>query len=86
VCNSVSSVLAEANLLGKPTICLLDNEGDDALVKQEKMAAYPELVWHDYFERSPFSSSMLECVAATPIVPKIKPFDFELVRTLVDSV
>ncbi|MEQ1825012.1 MAG: hypothetical protein ABL921_03675 [Pirellula sp.] len=83
ICNTISSILAESILLGKPSVSLLDNEGYVADVKRTKMKEFPSLVWHPYFERQPFPEGFLEEIAKAQRPKAIAPFDYGLVETIV---
>lgn len=85
ICNTVSSILAEAMLLGKPCICLLDDEGEEPAVKQKKMSNFPELNWHPYRERTPIAPELIASIAKKPSPSRIKPFDFKLVESLIEN-
>lgn len=82
ICNGASSIQAESSLMGKPTICLLDNEAETAETKQQKLRPFPAIRFHDYSQRQPFPDGFLSDVAAHPPARKLRPFDYDLVRRL----
>lgn len=83
VCNGASSIHAEASMLGRPTICLLDDEGISRAEQRHKLATLPNVAFHDYRRREPIPRSLIAHVlgAITPAV--LKPFDFALVEKIV---
>ncbi|AMV31370.1 hypothetical protein VN12_04580 [Pirellula sp. SH-Sr6A] len=83
MCNSVSSILAEASLMGKPCICLLDREGGEPDDKRLKMADFPDLIWHPYEERKPISIDVIQTATTKPLQRRIEPFDFRFVESLI---
>lgn len=83
MCNSISSILAEAYLMGKPCICLLDQEGGEPGDKRRKMVDFPDLIWHPYEERHPMSNEFIQSAGATKLPRRIEPFDFRFVESLI---
>ena len=83
ICNGASSIHAEANLLGRPAICLLDDEGVTVSEQQRKLAHLPNVYFHDYRKRSPVPTDLLsQLVKMNP--PQTTPtFDFGLVEALI---
>ena len=83
ICNGASSIHAEANLLGRPTICLLDDEGVTAAEQQRKLKHLPCVHFHDYRKRSPLPVDLIPHLLKNSM-PKIAPiFDFERVEAII---
>lgn len=85
ICNGASSIQAESTLMGVPTICVLDNEVEPAESKQRKLSAFPHIHYHDYSQRAPFPTGYVEQVRQLRTQRQLKPFDFSLVQSLVQS-
>ncbi len=63
VCNGVSSVHAEAALMGRPTICLLDDQGLTVSEQRQKLRRLPNIYFHDYRARTAIPCSLYEQLA-----------------------
>ena len=85
LCNGASSIHAEANLMGCPTICLLDNEAVTIEDQKKKLEHFPSVFFHDYRTRDkvPFQLivTALEAGRKTPA----KPFDFGLIEDILSQ-
>jgi hypothetical protein len=85
ICNTVSSILAESISMGVPSVCLLDNEGTEASIRLEKLADFPSIQWHPYFDRMGFPDGYLETLAKSTLPRLIRPFDFDLLESLLHT-
>ena len=85
VCNSASSIHAEASLLGIPTICILDDEGISCDEQRKKLKAFPSIWFHDYRHRESLSDKFICKVASMRRAPNMKAFDFDLIYSLIDN-
>lgn len=59
VCNGASSIHAEANLMGRPIICLVDDEGITESEQKNKLSHLQNIYFHDYRNREPLPKSLL---------------------------
>lgn len=84
VCNGASSIHAEAALLGRPTICLLDDEGGTAEEQRAKLAHLPNIHFHDFRHRAPLAQGLIDKLANSSARPLLRPFDYELVEQLIE--
>jgi hypothetical protein len=86
VCNGASSIHAEAVLMGRPAICLLDDNGVSTAEQRSKLRDFPNIYFHDYRRRQDLSDSLLESLIATNegLAP-IKPFDFAIIERIIAS-
>jgi hypothetical protein len=85
VCNGASSIHAEAHLLGRPTICLLDDEGITQLEQREKLMHFSNIYFHDYRKRKPLSLELLASIQKSKGLPISPAFNFELVNSLIET-
>lgn len=85
LCNSVSSVVAEAYLIGKPCICLLDDEGTSAIDKKARMQKFTNIIWHPYQERAPIPPEVIDMACTMSVQRRVDPFDFRMVESLVEE-
>ncbi|WP_188890006.1 hypothetical protein [Paenibacillus radicis (ex Gao et al. 2016)] len=83
ICNGASSIHAEATLLGKPTICLLDDEGITAEDQKKKLEHLHNLHFYDYRSKQAIPDDLLENIRQKSIRPILKNFDFTLVDMLI---
>lgn len=85
ICNGASSIHAEAALMGRPAICLLDNEGISVSVQKSKLKDFPNIHFHDYRSQQTISNSTLESISANNRRPPAPPFDFASIEQLILS-
>lgn len=85
ICNGASSIHAEATLLGRPTICLLDNEGISMSDQIKKLSPYSSIYLHDYRQRLPISNTLLTQARKSIREPLLRPFRYELVEEIINS-
>lgn len=85
ICNGTSSIHAESCLLGKPTICLLDNMGLSLSIQYEKLKKYKGLYFHDYRNKQPIPCHIIKKLNAQKNRVNTKTFDFDFVETLISN-
>jgi hypothetical protein len=85
VCNAVSSIHAESVYLGRPTICLLDNEAFTVEDQRRRLSHLPDIYFHDYRQRAPIPQAVLEQIARQSRPRLLKPFRYEFVEELLES-
>lgn len=85
VCNGASSIHAEAHLLGRPTICLLDDEGITALEQKNKLLNFPNVYFHDYRNRDPLSVELLADLQKLKKPHPVPTFKFEIVHSIIEG-
>lgn len=85
ISSTISSILAESIYFGKPSICLLDDEGESAAVKQAKMAHLQGLTWFPYFDRQELPEDFLLETAQRKVTGRLQPFDFDIVLSIIEK-
>lgn len=85
ICNGTSSILAEANLMGLPAICLLDNEAMSMDEQRKKLEHLPLVFFHDYRNRNPVPENLIERAFNAESNTPCKIFDFGLVEDIIRS-
>jgi hypothetical protein len=85
ICNGASSIHAEAHLLGRPAICLLDDEGITALEQKEKLLHFPNIYFHDYRKRDPISVELFIEIQKLKKPHPASLFNFEIVHALIET-
>jgi hypothetical protein len=85
LCNGASSIQAESILLGVPAICLLDSEAEPRETKVRKLVQLPNLLFHDYETREPLPPELVQQALASGLPRRLKPFDPELVFSLISA-
>lgn len=85
VCNSASSIHAESALMGRTTICLLDDEGIQASEQRRKLSHLPNFYFHDYREKAPLHEALIEDLRRRPTVSVLRPFRFDIVEQILLS-
>lgn len=86
ICNGASSIHAESSLLGKPTICILDNEGIVVEEQKEKLAHLPNIYFHDYRTKKPIPKNVLFHLQSYSTEPILKPFDYDLFDQIIEKI
>jgi len=82
VCNGASSIHAEATLMRKPTVCLLDVEGVTPAFQRKKLQHLDNIYFHDYSQKAPIPRSLVtqlkqQCKKAPLEV--LQPFSYQAV-------
>lgn len=85
VCNGASSIHAEAALLGKPTICLLDNEGISPEEQEKKLGQLPNIYFFDYRVKQSIPNDLLSSISANSCEPLLKSFDYTIVDNIIQK-
>ncbi|WP_156400951.1 hypothetical protein [Acidovorax sp. Root568] len=85
VCNGASSIHAEANLLGLPAICLLDDEGIAAAEQRSKLINLPHIYFHDYKSRSPLPCDLISHLLEVSGSERVSIFDYSRVEAIVSG-
>lgn len=83
LCNGASSIHAEAILMGRPTICLLDDEGLLADEQRSKLAHLNTVIFHDYRQRAPLTDDLINNAVNLYSRPPSKHFDVGLVEEII---
>ncbi|WP_421258377.1 hypothetical protein [Aeromonas sp. 600886] len=60
LCNGASSIHAESILMGRPTVCLLDDEGLPSDEQRSKLGHLQAILFHDYRQRAPLADEFVE--------------------------
>jgi len=83
--NGSSSIVAEASLLNKNVICLLDGSVEPMESVVDKLQRFKEIQFHDYRQRSPVSDALL---AYQPNISgnKVSPVRFGELHDLITSI
>ena len=82
VCNGVSSIHVEAGLMGRPAVCLLDNEAMTMDYQRAKLSHLPHVYFHDYSRKEKMDTAWLDSIRALNCGAPANPFDFKLVEEL----
>lgn len=82
LCNGASSIHAEANLMGCPTICLLDNEAVTIEDQRKKLEHLPSIFFHDYRTRGNLPPQLITKALKAGRKTPAKPFDFGLIQDI----
>lgn len=89
ICNGASSIHAEASYMGKPTICLLGEEGISSVGQRQKLSAFPEIIFMSHEQLGSLNESQLKIIAGGKGSRSPKVFDFSyvanVIRDLFDS-
>jgi hypothetical protein len=86
ICNGASSIHAEAALLGRPAICLLDDEGLSPDQQRSKLQHLRNIYFHDYRRRQPIADEQLRTIAASNAGQHAaQPFDYGLVERIIET-
>lgn len=83
ICNGASSIHAEANILGLPSICLLDDEGITMVEQRSKLISLPYIYYHDYRSRSSLPSDLMSRFLEMSRPERAPVFDFSRVEAIV---
>jgi hypothetical protein len=84
VCNSASSIHAEANLMGRPTICLIDDEFISESELRVKLDCLSNIYFHDYRNRIPLSDEFLVNIMKKQRPQPALKFNFEIVNSIIN--
>jgi hypothetical protein len=82
IANGASSIHAEANYLGKPSICLLDSIGSSMEEQQHRLRKLPMVYFHDYRFRDKITIELFEELKETVRQPSKQPFRYEVVSQI----
>lgn len=85
VCNGASSIHAEANLMGCPTICLLDNEALPIEEQRNKLEHLPNVIFHDYRKRDQLPLRLIAEIGKEGRKAPAKPFDYSLIEKILSQ-
>lgn len=85
LCNGASSIHAEANLMGCPTICLLDNEAVTIEDQRKKLEHLPSVLFHDYRTRGILPPQLITKALEAGRKTPAKPFDFGLIEDILSQ-
>lgn len=77
--------MAEAYLIGKPCICLLDDEGTSAIDKKARMQKFTNIIWLPYQERAPIPREVIDMACTMSVQRRVDPFDFRMVESLIEE-
>lgn len=84
VCNGASSIHAEANLMGRPTICLIDDEFISESEQRLKLDHLSNIYFHNYRNKIPLSNEFLaNIIKKQQPQPSLK-FNFEIVNAIIN--
>ncbi len=87
ICNSISSIHAEASLMGCPAICLLDHEPPGVEEQKDKLSHLPNIIFHDYTHKAPIPEELISrAMENNTRKVTIKAFDFQLVEKIIQAV
>ncbi len=84
ICNGASSIHAEADLMGRPTICLLDEEGISSSDQKEKLSDFPSIYFHSYTNREPIPNHLIEELI-TQERNRAQSFNYHLVEDIISK-
>lgn len=85
VCNGASSIHAESALMGKPTICILDEEGTSIAGQMQKLRHLPNMFFHNYEKKETIPESMIHSIRPLQGERILKPFNYELIMKIINS-
>lgn len=83
ICNGASSIHAESALLGKPTICILDNEGISSEDQKNKLQHLPNIYFYDYSTKQAIPTELLESISNRNCKPLLKKFDYDFIDNII---
>lgn len=86
ICNAASSIHAEATLLGRPCIALVDNELYTEAEQRKALGHLPNISFEQYRPGEVhITEDRIRELATGPFEPTLKPFDTELVLELLHA-
>jgi hypothetical protein len=85
ICNGASSIHAEATLMGRPTICLLDDCFIPSSDVKRRLRSFPDIHYHDYASRQPIPNEFLYRIAADNRQEAAPAFDYSLVERIISA-
>ena len=85
LCNGASSIHAESILMGRPTVCLLDDEAGFAQEKQKKLSHLGSIVFHDYRQKAPLIEEFINHTVANFSSPPAPHFKFSIIDDIIND-
>lgn len=86
VCNGASSIHAESVLMGKPTVCLVDDELMPAEEQIPKLRHLSNIYFHDYTSKLPLPVDFLNELKEYRVMRTLQPFNFKMVCEIIENV
>jgi hypothetical protein len=86
ICNAVSSIHAESNLMGVPVISLIDDQYHGLSMQISKLSHLPKVHFHDYSGRAPLAEDVIRRLAGQREDLGTGLFRYELVEELIAGV
>lgn len=83
ICNGASSIHAESALMGKATVCLLDNEGISASEQRRKLEHLPGVYFHDYRDRTSIPEVTMQSLHNSKNAMSTRTFDYDAFEKLI---